>query len=96
MDFLSDDVFAEMFPNELNCIKLLVSMGVFHSIVTCSLCGDDMELLLTEKKRVFRCPRRRCGYREVSYRFASVFLGKHAEIASDHEHCALLAQGRNP
>ena len=75
MNFLNDDVFATYFSSENDCIKHLVQWGALHNSVECPSCGDDMNLLLTERKRVFRCSKSSCGHRELSYRVGSMFLG---------------------
>jgi transcription elongation factor Elf1 len=73
MNFLCDDAFATYFGTEDDCIKNLVSWGALHTTVQCPSCGISMNLVLTEAKKVFRCPKFACGHRELSCRVGSVF-----------------------
>lgn len=75
MEFLSDAGFTELFPTEINCINKLVKWGALHSSIKCPSCGNSMNLVLTEKKRVFRCSKYACDHRQLSYRVGSVFFG---------------------
>lgn len=75
MEFLDDDNFVALFPNEIECIRKLVEYGVFHKHVACPSCNGQMELHLSDAKKVFRCPRLACDHRELSYRHGSLFLG---------------------
>lgn len=74
MDYLTDEGFAANFGSENICIMNLVSWGALANTTECPACGEQMELVLTDKKRVFRCMKSRCDHRELSYRVGSVFL----------------------
>ena len=73
MDFLDDDSFASRFGDEVKTIKTLMSYGCLRSEMDCPGCWRKMKLVKKKSKMVFRCGKERCGRREVSCRFGSVF-----------------------
>lgn len=80
MHFLDDDSFTSLFPNEIECINRLVSLGVLHRTVDCPSCNSPMDLVVSDLKKVFRCPKLICANRELSCRTGSVFFGSRLQV----------------
>ena len=72
MDFLDDESFASRFGDEVKSINTLMPYGGLRSEMDCPGCWRKMKLVKKKSKMVFRCGKR-CGRREVSCRFGSVF-----------------------
>ena len=52
-----------------------MNFGCLRRTVSCPACDDEMKLVLTDKKKVFRCRHKSCGKRELSCRIGSLFYG---------------------
>ena len=75
MDFTDVDEFVSMFPDEIETLKNLMTWGCLKQSMKCDSCGDEMKIVLSMKKKVFRCNRNRCEKKEASCRSGSLFFG---------------------
>lgn len=71
MNFLKDEKFKEIFPNNLECYKKLLGWQIFYDTRQCPGCNRNMKKI--EENQVFRCMGSKCSKRELTIRKNTFF-----------------------
>lgn len=72
MTFPTRKELDKLFTSEQECIQYLMNNDVFYRTFKCPTCEKDMNLKI--KKKVFRCPGKRCGRRQFSMKKFTFFF----------------------